>query len=138
MKRYLIFGTLGPFVSGFLLLIVTTEQSGYWADKGVADAGKFLVFFLKTLQYTYLFGLVPALMVGAVDDILFHVRRLAPALRIALVGLVGFAAAVLYSARGPGIGWFPYVLYGLVGLVPATLSSWLSHRYADESQAVKA
>ena len=32
--------------------------------------------FLKTLQYSYLFGILPALMIGAVDDILFHIRRI--------------------------------------------------------------
>ena len=25
-----------------------------------------------------------------------------------------------------------FILYGLVGCVPATLSSWLAHKYADE------
>lgn len=138
MKRYLIFGTLGPFVSGFLLLVVTTYQSGYWEQTSAAEVGKFFLFFLKTLQYTYLFGLVPALIIGSIDDILFHVRRIGPLLRMLLVGLAGFTAAVLYSARGPGIGVSHYFLYGLVGLAPAMLLSWLSHRYADEPQPVKA
>jgi hypothetical protein len=29
-----------------------------------------------------------------------------------------------------------FLLYGVVGLVPATLSSWLAHRYADTPQPV--
>ena len=30
MKRYLIFAALGPLLGGFILLFVTTYQSGYW------------------------------------------------------------------------------------------------------------
>ena len=32
MKRYLIFGAVGPLIGGFLLLFVTTWTSGYWTD----------------------------------------------------------------------------------------------------------
>ncbi|MFO1107604.1 MAG: DUF5413 family protein [Bradyrhizobium sp.] len=135
MKRYLIFGAIGPFVGGLLLLFVTTYQSGYWEQTNLAAIQKFFIGFLKSLQYNYLFGLVPVLMIGAIDDILYHVRRIGPGLRMLLVGFAGFAAAVLYSARGPGTGLFPYFLYGMVGFVPAILSSWLSHKYADEQKA---
>ena len=135
MKRYLIFAAIGPFIGGFLLLFVTTWQSGYWDQTSIAEVQKFFIGFAKTLQYNYLFGIVPALMVGSIDDILYHVRRVGPSLRIVLVGLVGFAAAVIYSARGPSSGLLPYLLYGMVGLVPAMLSSWLAHRYADEREA---
>ncbi|MBA7474195.1 hypothetical protein ES707_09543 [subsurface metagenome] len=139
MKRYLIFGLIGPFLAGFLLLLVTTIQSGYWEQTSLAEVGKFLLGFIKSLQYNYLFGIVPALMVGSIDDILYHVRRISPGLRVVLVGLVGFGAALLYSSRGPGSGWLPYLSYGLVGLVPAVLSSWLAHKYSDEARpAVKA
>ena len=137
MKRYLIFAAVGPFVGGLLLLLVTTYQSGYFIETSAAEIGKLLVVFAKTLQYSYLFGLVPALMMGAIDDILYHVKRIGPALRIAIVGLAGFTAAVIYSARGPGTGLTQLVLYGMVGLVPATLSAWLSHKYADERKAAE-
>lgn len=136
MKRYLIFAVIGPFVGGLLLLFVTTYMSGYFAETNAAEFRKLFVFFAKTLQYSYLFGLVPALMIGAVDDILYHVRRIGPGLRVLLVGLAGFTAAVIYSARGPGSGLVPVLLYGLVGLVPAVLSSWLSHKFADERKTV--
>jgi hypothetical protein len=139
MKRYLIFGLIGPFVGGFLMLFIATYQSGYWEQTSLAEVGKFLIGFVKSLQYNYLFGIVPALMVGAVDDILYHVRRISPGLRVVLVGFVGFGAALLYSSRGPGSGLLPYLSYGLVGLAPAVLSSWLAHKYADEPyRAVKA
>ena len=35
---------------------------------------KLFVAFVKTLQFAYLFGIVPALMIGAIDDILFACR----------------------------------------------------------------
>ena len=49
---------------------------------------KLFVVFFKTLQYSYLFGFLPSLMIGAVDDILIHVRRIGPVLRMLLVGAV--------------------------------------------------
>ena len=137
MKRYLIFGAIGPFVGGFLMLLATTVTSGYWNDTSWSEIGKFLGAFVKTLQYSYLFGIVPALMVGAIDDILFHVRRISPLLRMLMLGVIGFAASsLLYGSRGPDTGVTQFVLYGLVGMVPAMLSSWLAHRYADEPRAV--
>jgi hypothetical protein len=137
MKRYLIFAAIGPFVGGFLLLIVTTYQSGYWHETSAAEVGKLFLVFIKTLQYAYLFGIVPALMVGAIDDILFHVRRIGWVLRMLLVGVVAFfAASLLYSSRGPDSGVVQFFLYGLVGFVPGILSSWLNHKYGDEQRPV--
>ena len=140
MKRYLIFGIIGPFIGGFILLFVTTYQSGYWEQTSLAEVQKLFVVFIKTLQYSYLFGIVPSLMIGAIDDILYHVRRISPLVRMLMVGVVAFAAAtLLYSSRGPDSGAVQFFLYGLVGLVPGMLSPWLSHRYADEPKpAVKA
>ena len=140
MKRYLIFAVLGPLIGGFILLFVTTYQSGYWEQTSLAEVEKLFIVFIKTLQYSYLFGIVPSLMIGAIDDILYHVRRIGPLVRMLLVGVVAFAAAtLLYSSRGPDSGVVQFFLYGLVGLVPGMLSSWLAHRYADEQRpAVKA
>jgi hypothetical protein len=136
MKRYLIFGAIGPFLGGFLMLFATTVASGYWTDTNWTEISKFLGAFFKTLQYSYLFGIVPALMVGAIDDILYHVRRIPFAMRFLIVGAIGFAAAsLLYGSRGPDTGALQFVLYGIVGMVPAMLSSWLAHKYADEPQA---
>ena len=54
-----------------------------------------------------------------------------------IVGAIGFAvASLLYGSRGPDTGALQFVLYGLVGLVPAMLSSWLTHRYADAPRPV--
>ena len=133
MKRYLIFGAIGPFVAGFLLLFATTVASGYWTETHWSEISKFFATFAKTLQYSYLFGIVPSLMVGAVDDILYHVPRIRPMLRVCIMGAIGFTfAEVMYGSRGPDTGVIQFLLYGLVGCVPATLSSWLANKYADE------
>ena len=135
MKRYLIFAALGPFLGGFFLLIAPTVMSGYWDQPSWSDVTKLFVVFLKTLQYSYLFGIVPALMLGAVDDILMHVRKIGPAVRMVLIGVLGFIAAeLLYGSRGPDTGMVQFILYGLVGFVPGAVASWLAHEVLDEPE----
>ena len=127
MKRYVIFALVGPFLGGFLLLIATTVMSGYWNDTNIAEVKKIFVVLFSTLQYTYLFGILPAMAIAAIDDILYHVERVNPTLRMLIVGAIGFTAAeLLYGGRGSDSGALQFVLYGLVGLVPAMLSSWLA------------
>jgi hypothetical protein len=129
MKRYLIFAALVPFLGGFLLLVATTVMSGYWHQTDVAGVTKLFVVFLKTLQYSYLFGILPSLMMAAVDDILFHIPRIGAVVRMLIVGVVAFCAAELvYGSRGPDSGVIQFFLYGLAGFVPATISSWLAHK----------
>jgi hypothetical protein len=138
MKRYLIFAALGPLLGGFWLLLVTTYMSGYWTDTNLAEVKKLFVVFAMTLQYSYLFGVLPALMLGAVDDILFHIKRIGPVARMLIVGTVGFIAAeLLYGSRGPDSGVIQFILYGLVGFIPFTVSSWLTHKIMDEPAAAK-
>src|SRR3954467_3848412 len=128
MKRYLIFAALGPLLGGFLLLFATTYMSGYWTHTDLAEVKKLFVVFAKTLQYSYLFGILPTLMMAAVDDILCHVERIRPLARMLIVGVLAFfAAELLYGSRGQEGGALQFILYGLVGFVPATISSWLSH-----------
>ncbi|MBR0775717.1 DUF5413 family protein [Bradyrhizobium diazoefficiens] len=139
MKRYLVFALVGPFVGGFLLLLTTTYQSGYWTHTNWGEVGKLFSVFFKSLQYSYLFGFLPSLMIGAVDDILIHVRRIGPVLRMLLVGLFAFVLASLtYGSRGSDSGAVQFILYGLVGFVPAVLSSWLVYRYVQEPQPAAA
>jgi hypothetical protein len=134
MKRYLIFAALVPLIGGFWLLLTTTLMSGYWSHPpSAAEAEKLLVVFAKTLQYSYLFGILPALMMAAVDDIFFHVKRIGPVVRMLIVGAVAFLATeLLYGSRGPDSGATQFFLYGLVGFIPATISSWLAHRTIDK------
>jgi Family of unknown function (DUF5413) len=133
MKRYAIFAALVPLFGGFLLLLVTTVMSGYWSHPpSLSEAGKLLTVFARTLQYSYLFGFVPALMLGAVDDIVFHVKRIGPYLRLLIVGLIGFGATeLLYGSRGPDSGILQFVLYGLVGFVAGAVSSGAAHYLID-------
>ena len=139
MKRYLVFALVGPFVGGFLLLLTTTYQSGYWTQTSLDEVGKLFAVFFKSLQYSYLFGVLPSLMIGAVDDILIHVRRVRPGLRMLLVGLFAFIlAAFTYGSRGPDSGAVQFILYGLVGFVPSVLSSWFVHHYVEEPQPAAA
>jgi hypothetical protein len=134
MKRYLIFAALGPLLGGFWLLLTTSVMSGYWSrPPSLSEAQKLFAVFARTLQYSYLFGILPSLMIGAVDDILFHVRRIGWVVRMLLVGVIGFVAAeLLYGSRGPDSGITQFILYGLVGFIPGTISSWLSHEAIGE------
>ena len=136
MKRYLVFALVGPFVGGFLLLLTTTYQSGYWAQTSLGEVGKLFAVFFKTLQYSYLFGFLPSLMIGAIDDILMHMRRIAPTVRMLIVGLVAFlGAALTYASHGSESGPVQFILYGLVGFIPGVITSWLAHKYAEELHA---
>jgi hypothetical protein len=133
MKRYLIFAALGPFLGGFLLLVATTVMSGYWQETDLAEVTKLFVVFLKTLQYSYLFGMLPNLMIAAVDDILFHIPRINWVVRMLIVGVIAFfAAELLYGSRGPDSGVTQFFLYGLVGFIPTMISSWLAHKMIRE------
>jgi Family of unknown function (DUF5413) len=133
MKRYVIFAALGPFLGGFLLLVATTVMSGYWQETDLAEVTKLFVVFLKTLQYSYLFGMLPNLMIAAVDDILFHIPRINWVVRMLIVGVIAFfAAELLYGSRGPDSGVTQFFLYGLVGFIPTMISSWLAHKMIRE------
>ena len=134
MKRYVIFAALGPLLGGFWLLLTTTVVAGYWSHPpSLSEAEKLLTMFAETLQYSYLFGILPALMIGAVDDILFHIKRIVPVIRMLIVGMIAFVAAeFLYGSRGPDSGAVQFILYGLVGLIPGAVSSWLAHEAIDK------
>jgi uncharacterized membrane protein YeaQ/YmgE (transglycosylase-associated protein family) len=134
MKRYVIFAALGPLLGGFWLLLTSTVVSGYWSrPPSLLETEKLLAVFATTLQYSYLFGILPALMIGAVDDILSHVKRIGPVVRMLIVGLIAFTAAeLLYGSRGPDSGFIQFILYGLVGFIPVTVSSWLAHQVIDK------
>jgi hypothetical protein len=127
MKRYVIFALLAPFLGGFLLLIATTVMSGYWDETNIQEVEKIFVVLFSTLQFTYLFGILPALAFAAIDDILYHVRKINPTVRMLIVGAIAFTAAeLMYGGRGSDRGALQFILYGLVGLVPTMLCSWLA------------
>jgi hypothetical protein len=133
MKRYLIFAALAPLLGGFWLLLATTVASGYWSHPpSPAEMEKLIAIFVITFQYSYLFGVVPALMLAAVDEILSHVKRIGWVTRMLILGAIGFVAAeLLYGSRGPDSGAVQFILYGLVGLIPAMVCSWLVRRIGE-------
>jgi len=95
-----------------------TYASGYWTDTNIGEVEKLFVVFAKTLQYAYLFGIIPALMLASIDDILWHVRKISWPVRLLIVGVLAFIAAeLLYGSRGPDSGVVQFILYGLVGFV---------------------
>jgi hypothetical protein len=54
-----------------------------------------------------------------------------------IVGAAAFVAAeLLYGSRGSDSGATQFILYGLVGFIPATVSSWLAHKVIDEPVTV--
>ena len=139
MKRYVIFAAVAPLLGGFWLLLTTTIMSGYWSHPNAADVAKLFKIFGMTLQYSYLFGCLPALMIGAIDDILSHVKRIGAVLRVFLVGAIAFVLAeLMYGSRGADSGVLQFIMYGLVGFIPGTVSSWLVHRFVDEEQPAPA
>ena len=136
MRRYLIFAVVGPLFGGLLLLFTRTVASGYWTETNWPAVGNFLVTFAKTLQYSSLFLVVQALMIGAIDDILSHVSKMRPLVRMLIVGAAGFAAGeLLHGLRGLESGMVQFVLHGLSGFMPAIISSWLAHKFAEQPQA---
>jgi hypothetical protein len=136
MKRYVIFAAVGAFFGGPLLLFARTVDSGYWTETNWHEVRNFFVTFAGTLPYSYLFLVVQALMVGAIDDILLHVRKIRPLVRMLIVGAAGFAAGeLLHGLRGPDSGVVQFILHGLSGFMPAMISSWLAHKYAEQPQA---
>ncbi len=136
MKRYLIFAAVGPLLGGFWLLLTTSTMAGYFSHPpSAAEIGKLVTVYVTTLHFSYLFGLLPALMIGAIEDILYHVKRIGPTLRVLLVGVIAFGAAeLLYGSRGQDSGLFQFVMYGLVGFLPATLSAFLVHKFVEEPE----
>lgn len=132
MRRYLIFTLIGPALSGFIFLLASTFMSGYWTRTSGNEIAKLFAVAGSTLQYSYVFGLLPTLMLAAVDDIICHIRKINAVLRMLIAGAVGFTfAEFLYGSRGPDSGAMQFVLYGLVGLIPAMLCSWLAHSFAS-------
>jgi Family of unknown function (DUF5413) len=112
-------------------------MSGYWSHPpSLSEMEKLVAVFVKTFQYSYLLGILPALMIGAVDDILVHFKRIGWVVRVLIVGAIAFTATeLLYGSRGPDSGALQFILYGLVGFIPATISSWLAHRVVEQQPA---
>jgi hypothetical protein len=136
MKRYIVFLVIGPFLGGFLILLASTLGAEYWSSTHPHDVTKLLVLFFKSLPYNYLFGFLPVMAFAAIDDIISHIHRVGPVVRMVVIGVVAFfASAWLYSYQAGDPSTSEFILYGFAGLIPAVLSSWISHRLMDPQPA---
>ncbi|MGB7257356.1 MAG: DUF5413 family protein [Pseudolabrys sp.] len=123
MKRYLIFGLLGPplgFVTGFWIIL---QGINWW----LGSESTFDYHQVVLLPLAYMFGIIPALIAAVFDHLL---ARFAVRGRILWTTLfsyfLGFLPIinplVLGFVRGPD----PLLLIGLTGAVPGAICSWLS------------
>jgi hypothetical protein len=129
MKRILTYICLGPPLGlGVLFLVLLVVEPGTRSD---VVLGLALPFFL--LPYAYLAGIVPALIVCAIDWLLAKRLELWP--KVAVCTVVGYVATVVGMF---GIHVIPSVkvaLFGMVGAIPAAICSWLSNRNKDRRRA---
>ena len=133
MKRYILFSIIGPFLGGLFLFMAMTITSGYWHRAFPPNISLFVFVFLAGLPYNYLFDILPVLIFAAADDMVSRVGRINAKVRIAVVGAIAFAVTgILYGDQGSETGALDFLLYGLVGLVPAMLCSWLSNTMSGD------
>lgn len=122
MIEALVFGLLGP-IAGLLTLIVL--------GGGLNDLP--LDTFVVGLLFTYLAGLVPALMTAAFD-IFLDVRGAKGIPKYLLTGAFGYAAAYVVAFGG----FMPLLIYqprwGLIGAIPAAICSWIADKIANRVQ----
>ena len=125
MRRWAIFGLIGPFV-GFVVFI---SLGGGFQSHTVES-------FFIVLPFAMIAGFVPAMVAGVVDRIFerWGVRKLDQ-----LVGMaaVGYGAAYLLMFENAfettPLIFFEYH-WGLVGTIPAVLCSWLNKSSAYSTQ----
>ena len=128
MKRILVFALLGPplgFVTG---LSGSSFQILNWA---LGDPSTFDLHQVVLLPLAYVIGLLPALGVGFFDALL---ARRGFRWRPLWCGLCGFAMSFLPLVPAFALGFLhgPYVLlFGLIGVPPGAICSWLAGRNAD-------
>jgi hypothetical protein len=131
MKRFLIFGLLGPalgFVTFFWLLLQVMNAL-------LGARAMFDIHQLVLLPLAYAFGIVPALLAALVDHVLArrHASR-----RILWTALFSYAAGFIpiLSPAFAGEMHGPYLLlFGLIGAVPGAICSWLSGAAAAKPAA---
>ena len=133
MKRYLIFAAVGPLLGGFWLFL-TTYLSGYWSH---ADRGRSRQAVRGFLHHAAI-QLSVRPLAGADDrrDRRHPVPRQAHRPDVAHAdrrrASRSCAPSCYYGSRGPDTGTVQFILYGLVGFIPATINSWLVYRFVEE------
>ena len=120
MRRFLIFGLLGPplgFVVAFFGLLPLIGSEPRFDPHGIV-----------LLPLAYFLGLVPALIAAGFDHWLAKdgVRY-----RPIWIAAIGFGVSFLPVARAFLVTPSPYFLiYGVIGAVPGFICSWLAGRFA--------
>jgi hypothetical protein len=114
MKRAAIFIILWPALGALLLLA---------AGMYIQDKLNRAAVVTDLVLWGWLWGIVPACLCGLIDW--FLARNLGPVFRIAAMVPVGFVITAVVIALG-GLGVWPALLGGLVGIAPAVICSWLS------------
>jgi hypothetical protein len=125
VRRWAIFGLIGPFV-GFLVFI---GLGGGFQSHAVES-------FLIVLPFAMVAGFVPA-MVTATFDRLFERLGVQQLDRLFRIALVGYGAAYLLMLENlfetTPLVTFQY-RWGLIGVVPAVVCSWLNRPSMNSSQ----
>lgn len=138
MKRYLIFAAIVPLLGSVMLLFATTFASGYWTSTDWLLIEEFFLAYAKTLKYSYLIGVGPALLLGAFDDILDRVWHIYPICRIAVLGLAGFfVGEALHGLRGIGDDPVQFLFHGLSGFLPAMTAAWLTCKFTAPRATIR-
>jgi hypothetical protein len=131
MKRFLIFGLLGPalgFVTFFWVLLQAMNAL-------LGARATFDIHQLVLLPLAYAFGIVPALLAALVDHLLARRGVRGRIVWTTLFSYVaGFFPILLSMLDVTTRGWF-WLLFGLIGAVPGAICSWLSGAAAEEPAA---
>jgi hypothetical protein len=129
MKRLLIYTLLGPPIGLAVVLAITAPFEPLVRDN--LDRA-LLGAVALAIPFSYPAGLLPAIIVAVVDQLLAK-RGLALWPRICACAGAGYVVTMLgaYGFRLPPNG--RYLLVGLVGAVPAAVCAWLSGRSAAKT-----
>jgi hypothetical protein len=114
LVRCCVFGLLGP-LAGLLALIALSRASIDFTSDG----------FVIVLLFTYLFGLLPALITAAFDS-WANGRGAKGLLKYLLTSAFGYAAAYTFGLLTPLLIYNPR--WGLIGAVPAAICSWITDK----------
>ena len=72
-------------------------------------------------------------MLAAADHVFSRVRAINPGVRMIVVSSGAFVVTSrLYGEQGSETGALDFLLYGLVGLVPAMMCSWLLNEASND------
>jgi hypothetical protein len=125
MRRFLVFGLLGPCVGLIVYFSLGAGMEIFTLDFLLKLPGLFLF-----LPFAFYIGFVPAL-VTAICDAALNRWGVRPLTRYALTGVVGYVSSYMIFLRDlPSVPRFDafLVIWGLIGLISAVICAWLNDR----------